>query len=109
MRRLAMKRGVRATLIVPVCKIRELPVERGRTKWHQNDAYAFVLERQDESLNEHDTSVLANGAKAGCDPVVVTPIFEQVAPELLALVGDDVFRIGTCFVHGPFKETLNRS
>ena len=83
---LTMKRGVRATVIVPVCKIRELPMERGRTKWHQNDTHAFVLERQNESLDERNAPVLANGAKAGCDPVVVTPIFEQVAPELLAVL-----------------------
>ncbi len=90
-----MERGVRATLIVPVRETRELLAERVRTKWHQNDAHAFVLERQDESLDERNTTVLANGAKAGCDPVVVTPIFEQIAPELPALVGDDVFWIGT--------------
>ncbi len=80
-----------------------------RTKWHQNDACAFVLERQDESLDERNASVLANGAKAGCDPLVVTPILEQVAPELRALVADDIFRIGTRFVHGAFEKVLNRS
>lgn len=109
MGRLAMKRGVRGTLIKPVCKIRELPVERGHTKWHQNDTHAFVLERQDESLDERNAPVLANGAKAGCEPLATTPVLEQVAPELPAVVADDVLRIGTCFVHGAFKKTLNRS
>jgi len=75
-----MKRGVRAILIVPVCKTRELPVERGRTKWHQNKTHAFVLERQDESLNERDTAVLANSAEAGCDPLAITPILEYACP-----------------------------
>ena len=30
--------------------------------------------------------MLANGTEAGCDPVVITPILEHAAPELLALV-----------------------
>ena len=98
-----------ATVVVPVCKIGELPVERGRAKWHQNDTHAFVLERQDESLDERNTPVLANSAKAGRDPVVVTPIFEQVAPELLAFVRHDVFRLSTCAIHGAFEKILNRS
>ena len=38
---------------------------------------AAVLERQDESFNDRDTAVLANGAEAGCDPVVITPILER--------------------------------
>jgi len=46
-----------------------------------------VLETQDESFNECDTSVLANGAESGCDPLVITPILEHAAPELLALQG----------------------
>ena len=104
-----MERGVRATLIVPVRETRELLAERVRTKWHQNDAHAFVLQRQDESLDERNTPVLANGAKAGCDPVGVTPIIEQLAPELLALVRDDVFRFSTCAIHGAFEKILNRS
>ncbi len=109
MRRLAMERGVRATLIVPTGKTRQLLVEGVRTKRHKNDACAFVLERQDESLDERNAPVLANGAKAGCDPLVVTPILEQVAPELRTLVADDIFRIGTRFVHGAFEKVLNRS
>jgi hypothetical protein len=54
-----------------------------------------LLEAQDESLNNRDTPVLADGAKAGCDPVAITPILKQVAPELFALVTDDVFRGST--------------
>ena len=104
-----MERGVRATLIVPVRETSELLAERVRTKWHQNDAHAFVLERQDESLDERNASVLANGAKAGCDPLVVTPILERVAPELRTLVGDEVFRVSTGAIHGTFEKALNRS
>jgi hypothetical protein len=102
-----MERGVRATLIVPVRETRELLAERVRTKWHQNDSHAFVLDRQDESFNERNTPVLANGAKAGCDPLAVTPIREHRAPELLALVADDIFRVSTCAIHGTFEKVVN--
>ena len=104
-----MERGVRETLIVPVRETSELLAERVRTKWHQNDAHAFVLERQDESLDERNAPVLANGAKAGCDPLVVTPILEHVAPVLPALVADEIFRVSTRAIHGAFEKTLNRS
>jgi len=83
-------------------------VERVRAKWHQNDARTFILEAQDKSFNECDTPVLANSTEAGCDPVVITPILEHAAPELLALVADDIFRSGTGGVNGVFEEVRNR-
>jgi hypothetical protein len=46
--------------------------------------------------------VLANGAEAGCYPLAITPILEHAAPELLALVADNVFD------NGAFEEGLNR-
>ena len=71
------------TVIVPVRKTAQFQLERISTNWYLNDAHAFVLQRQDESLDEPNTPVSTNGAKAGCDPVVVTPIFERGAPGLL--------------------------
>ena len=107
-RRLAIERRVRARLIEPFLKKREFPVERFTAKWHEDPARTFVLEAQDESFNECDTPVLANSTEAGCDPVVITPIFEHAAPELLAHVADDVFRGGTGGVNGTFEEVRNR-
>ncbi len=78
---------MRAILIVPVHKIRQLLAEGLLAKWYDNDACTFLLETQDESLNNRDTPVLADGAEAGCDPVAITPILEHVAPELLAHAG----------------------
>ena len=104
MRRLAIERRVRATLIVPVREKRYLLVERVRAKWQENNTRAFVLETQYESLNERDTTVLANGAEAGCDPVAIAPILEHAAPELLAFIADDVFRGDTGGVNGAFEE-----
>ena len=75
-------------------------------KWDNNNACTTLLEAQDESFNERNTPVLSDGAEAGCDPVAITPILEHVAPELLALVTDDVFRCSTC-LYSTFEEALN--
>ena len=82
-------------MIVPTRITPELRLERVYTKCHENDASAFILHTQDESFYERDTSVLANGAEARFDPLANTPLFESIAPELLTLVADDVFRGGT--------------
>ena len=81
-------------------------MEHVPAKWHDNDACTFVLEAQDESFNERNTPVLTNGAKAGGDALAITPVLEHVAPELLALIADDVFRFGTC-IYSTFEEVLN--
>ncbi len=107
-RHLAIERRVRAILIVPVRKTRELLVERIRAKRYQNDARTAILETQDKSFNERDTSVLANGTEAGFDSLAITPILEHAAPELLALVADDVFRGGAGNMNGVFEEARNR-
>jgi len=52
--------------------------------------------------------VLANGAEAGRDPRAITPGLKRIAPELLALVADNVFWRGTCVDNGAFEEGLNR-
>ena len=102
MRCLTSERRVRTFLIEPFRIKRQFPVERRATKWHEDPARAFVLETQDDSFNERDTAMLADGAEAGCDPLAITPILEHAAPELLALVADNVFD------NGAFEEGLNR-
>ena len=52
--------------------------------------------------------MLADGAEAGCDPLAITPVLERIAPELLALVADNVFWCGTCVDDGALEEGLNR-
>ena len=97
---------MRAILIVPVHKIRQLLAEGLLAKWYDNDACTFLLETQDESLNNRDTPVLADGAEARCDPAATTPTLKHVAPELLALVTDYVFRGGTC-LYSTCEKVLN--
>lgn len=65
-------------------------MERVRAKWYQNDAHAFVLERQDESLDERNAPVLTNGAEARREPLAITPVLERITPELLTLQGKGV-------------------
>jgi len=48
--------------------------------------------------------MLANGAEAGRDPLVITPVLEHAAPELLAFIADDVFRGDTGGVNGAFEQ-----
>jgi len=107
-RRLAFERRVRPVLIEPDFKEPKLPMERLPAKWHEDDSRAFILEAQDESLNQGNAAVLANGAEAGRDPLAITPGLERIAPELLALVADNVFWRGTCVDNGVFEEGLNR-
>ena len=76
---------MRAILIVPIHKIRQLLAEGLLAKWYDNDARTFLLETQDESFNNRDTPVLADSAEAGCDPVAITPTLKHVAPERLPL------------------------
>ncbi len=97
---------MRAVLIVPVHKTRQFLVEGFLAKWYDNNACTFLLEAKDESFNNRDTPVLADSAEAGCDPVAITPILKHVAPELLALVTDDVFRGGTC-LYSTCEKVLN--
>ena len=52
--------------------------------------------------------MLPNGTEAWRDPNVITPGLERVAPELLALVADDVFGRATCVIDGALEEALNR-
>lgn len=104
----ALKTRMRPVFSIPVGKQARLLAEGLATKWYQDNACTFILERQDESLNQGNATVLANGAEAWCDPLAITPILEPVAPELRPLVANDVLGRGTGVVDGAFEEALNR-
>tara|TARA_R110001599_G_scaffold353733_1_gene595910 strand:- start:4423 stop:4824 length:402 start_codon:yes stop_codon:yes gene_type:complete len=99
---------VRATTIVPTCIKRQLLEERIHEKWHENDPGAFVIQAQDESFYERDTPIQANGGEPSRDSLVITPILEHTASELLALVADNIYRRGTGNVNGTFMEMRYR-
>jgi hypothetical protein len=77
-------------------------------KRYADDARAFVLQTQDKSFDYRDTPMLANGTEPRFDIMPVTPMLKRIAPELLALIADEVFRCGTGVVDSALKEGLNR-
>jgi hypothetical protein len=106
--RAAMQARVRPVFSIPVGKQPKLLSEGLAAKWYEDDACAFILERQDEPLDDGDTAVLANCTEAWCDASAITPGLEQIAPELLALVADDVFKRGSGVIDDAFEEALSR-
>ena len=78
-------------LIEPDFKELKLPAERFAAEGYEDNARAFILQAQDEPLDNRDTAVLTNGAETGRDAFEIAPAFERVTPELLALVADEVF------------------
>ena len=106
--RVALQTRVRPVFRIPCGKQLKLLVECLAAKWYQDDACAFVFQRQDKPLDDGDTAVLAYGAEAWCDPSVIAPVLEPVAPELRALVANDVLGRDTGVDDGTFEEALNR-
>mgnify|MGYP001823383351 CR=1 FL=1 len=95
-------------MIVPTCIRRQLRVERVPTKWHEHYAGTFILHAQDESLHQGDAAVLTDSAEAGFDAIAITPVLEDIAPELLAFVADNIFRRLAGVDDSVFEEGLNR-
>ena len=63
--------------------------------------------RAAEALDDGDTGRLADTAAAGTDSTALAPGLETAAPELLALVRDDVARSPAVGPNGPLGETLD--
>ena len=92
MRCLTIQRRVRSVLNEPVGITHRLPAKRFSAKWHKGDPRAFVLEAQNGPLYQGNAAVLTNGAEAWRDALAITPVLEDIAPELLAFVADNIFR-----------------
>ena len=108
MRRLTVEPRVRAILVEPIGKPVKFLAKRFPVKWHENDARAFVLQAQDESLDYRDTAASANGAEPRFYGLAIAPALERITPELRALVADDILRCGSWVVNGAFEEVRNR-
>ena len=61
---------------------------------NEDTSESLVLQRADESLDDGDAAVLADGAETRLDLASLAPTLEPSAPELLALVADDVLGLG---------------
>src|SRR5664280_2148756 len=78
-------------LIVPSYVAQQFILEKRKGQWHEHSPRAFVLERQNESFDNGDRTMLSDGTKSRFDA-------SGLAPELIAVsklrpwVADDVFR-----------------
>lgn len=102
--RFAAEGGVRTGLVVPAKERVEFTPQVLPAQGDCDAAEAFVFERSDESLDDGDAAVLADGAEARPDAVASAPGLEPRAPELTALVGDDVSRRLACCGDGTAKD-----
>ena len=90
-RRTGAETRVRPLRVEPGDVVVELAAERGSCQWNdRQQARALVLHRLDESLDDREASVLADGAEALLDAVTSAPGSELGRGELRAMVGDDV-------------------
>ena len=87
-----MKLLVRAVLVVPGRVGPELALHGAEPEWNQDASGALGLQRADDSLDDRDAPLLADGTEPREDAVPPAPFTEDRAVELLALVGDDVPR-----------------
>ena len=85
---------VRPMLVVPVEMTDQFSPHVFSSQWNGDSACALVFERADETFDNSDAAVFANGSKTRLDAFTLAPSLECVAPELRAFVADDVLGLG---------------
>ena len=93
----AFKRRMRTMFVVPVNIRKKLVAECITAQRYEHSTSAFLFDRPDETFNDGDAAVLADGAIARrLDALTFHPASERVAIEDAVSVTDDVFwrRIG---------------
>jgi hypothetical protein len=100
---------MRPPLVVPFDEASEPSSEIPASHWDIKHSCEFVLQSTNEAFDQSNASVLADSAEAGCDLFGFAPSFEPIAPELAALVGDDVLWLGTVLLDRAIQELLNCS
>ena len=94
-RRLAAKPSVRPRLVVPFDRCGEFLQERFASIGHERQAREQALDRQDDSLDDGNRTVLADGSVTRpLDALAFAPFSEGIAVELLAAIANDV--LGDC-------------
>jgi hypothetical protein len=88
---LSAKGGVRSVPVVPIREERQLTAEISFLDWHQNHIHTLAFQASYESLDYRDASLFPHSAKAGQNSLLLAPVLETLAPELLSLVADHVF------------------
>ena len=87
---------VRSMLVVPVEMTDQFSSHVFSSQWNDDSACALVFERADETFDNSDAAMFANGSKTRLDALTLAPSLECVASELRALVADDVLWFGLC-------------
>ena len=83
---------MRPEIVIPGEIETKLMAQVGLSHGHYDAPGAFGLQGTDHSLDDGNASIFPDGPEAGLDFPASAPAFEGFAPELAALVGDDVFR-----------------
>ncbi len=95
--------------VVPVREECQLTAECLLPDWHQNHVHALAFQASDETLDNCNASLFPHGAKARPNFFLPAPVLETLAPELLALVADQVFWFGTLFFDRSAQKGLHCS
>ena len=89
-RRSAAQGCVRPMLVEPGDPLIGVSAERTLPQRHGDPPEALFFESADEPFDDRDAAALADGAETRLDPASLAPSLEPFAPELRALVADDV-------------------
>ncbi len=84
-----------AMVVVPVEEQFEFPHHGTAPKGNQDEPRTPNLHGLDESLQDGDTSVLADRPEALGDSFRTTPFMHLVAVELCFLIRDEILRLGS--------------
>jgi hypothetical protein len=106
-RRPATQKRMWPPLVVPFNEPSKLGPKIPASHWDVKHACEFVFQSANEAFDHRDASVLADGTEARLDLLAFAPALESVAPELAALVRDDVLGLGTVLLDRAFQELLN--
>ena len=103
-RRSAAQGRVRPMLVEPGDPLIGVSAERTLPQRHDDPPEALVFESADEPLDDRDAAVLADGTETRADLASLAPSLEPFAPELRALVADDVLGRSPGLANGLGKE-----
>lgn len=81
---------MRAEAVVPVNIVFGLPDKLLTPQRHDGPPEAFIFHGQDKPFDDGDAAVLVDRAESRPDLATPAPAFEGHAPELAALVADDI-------------------
>ncbi len=100
----ARESGMRSVPVVPVDVQQQLMLEGCEAEGDEDRPRTLVLHRADESLEDPEAAVLADGTEPLLDATMPTPRAELVGGELRALIGDEVPGPAACLSGSAVEE-----